>query len=321
MALTKKLAKELLTNLYRIRIADEEIAKVYPNDIIKCPVHLSTGSEGVPVGVCAALKKTDYAVGTHRSHGIFIAKGGSLNDFMAEMYGRENGCAGGKGGSMHLISLENGLLGTTPILGSTIPIGVGSALASRFKKDKSVTAIFFGDGSSEEGAFYESLNLAALFKVPALFVCENNEYSIFQELSIRQPINNLYKKGEVFGIPGTRVDGNDVVKVYEATLEAVKQVRLGKPVLLELMTTRWRQHVGPYYDHEIGFGTEEELKKKIKVKDPVKIFVKYLRKNDLLSEGEIESVENSVRKEVEDSFEHAQSSPLPKPSDLYKHLY
>lgn len=321
MKVTKALAKSLLESLYTIRIVDEEIAKIYPSDVIKCPIHLSTGSEAVSVGVCSALKKTDYVIGGHRSHGIYFAKGGSLNKFMSELYGRENGCSGGKGGSMHLISLENGLLGTTPILGSTIPIGVGSALSSSIKKNGKVTAVFFGDGASEEGVFYESLNIAALFSLPVVFVCENNKISIFDEQKIRQPLDNIYKKTEIFGFPGVRVDGNNVLEVYKVSQLAIKHARTKGPFLIECVTSRWRQHVGPYYDYEIGFGTKEELEDIMTKSDPIKMFLKHLKKENLINEAEATRIKVKVERAVKDSFEFAQQSSLPGPSKLYEDIY
>src|SRR3989344_2909077 len=186
MKISKSKAKKLLYYLLKIRLVEEDVANVYPNDVIKCPIHLSIGSEAVSVGVCFALKKEDFVIGGHRSHGIYLAKGAPLNEFMAELYGKETGCSGGKGGSMHLTSLDYGIVGSTPILGSTIPIGVGVSYASKIKNEKKVTVIFFGDGATEEGVFYESLNLAALYKTPTIFVCENNGYSIFQTLEERQ---------------------------------------------------------------------------------------------------------------------------------------
>lgn len=321
MKIDKKIAKALLEKLLLIRVVDEEIAKIYPSDVIKCPIHLSTGSEAVSVGVCAALKKADNVIGGHRSHGVYLAKGCSLNEFMSELYGRDNGCSGGKGGSMHLTSIENGLLGTTPILGATIPIGVGSAFSSSIKKDGKVTAVFFGDGASEEGVFYESLNLAAVFSLPVIFVCENNKLSIFQEQSVRQPLDNIYKKTEMFGFSGVRVNGNNVLEVYTAAVSAVKHARVKGPILIECITSRWRQHVGPYYDYEIGFGTKEELEKIMKTSDPINIYEKYLKKEKVLTGSEIEKIRTSVEKTVKDSFEFAQNSPFPDPSRLYEDIY
>lgn len=321
MKITSTKAKNILYSLLKIRLADEAIAQVYPQDEIKCPVHLSIGSEGVSVGVCSALKKTDYVIGGHRSHGLYLAKGASLNAFMAELYGRKTGCSGGKGGSMHLISPKDRVIGTTPILGSTIPIGVGNALATKFNKKDDVTVIFFGDGASEEGGFYESLNLAALYKLPVLFVCENNGYSIFTARDKRQPLDNVYEKGRVFGIPGKRVDGNNVYEVYESTLSALDYAREVGPYLLECTTKRWRQHVGPYYDYEIGFGSKEDIERVMKTEDPIKIFEDMCLEDKKLKKSDIGSIEKKVKKEVDESFDYAHQSPLPKSSDLFKHIY
>lgn len=321
MPLSKEKAKKLLYFLLKIRIVDEFIAEVYPTDVIKCPVHLSIGSEAVAVGVCQALGRDDFVIGGHRSHGIYLAKGAPLNGFMAEMYGRETGCAGGKGGSMHLISPEFGLVGTTPILGATIPIGVGVALASKLKGEDKITAIFFGDGATEEGVFYESLNLAALKKAPTLFVCENNRYSIFQRQEIRQPLDNIYKRGEVFGIPGKRVDGNNVVEVYEAALRATHHTRTKGPYLLECLTNRWRQHVGPYYDYELGFGDKNEIEKMMAEQDPVKNLITYATIRDLFDENYVELTRKRIQREIKSAMEFVNRSSLPGPEKLYCNLY
>ena len=321
MKITAGQAKDFLYNLLLIRMADEYIASVYPTDVIKCPIHLSIGSEAVSVGVCLALKKSDMVIGGHRGHGIYLAKGGNLNEFMAEMYGKETGCSGGKGGSMHLISLENGLLGTTPILGSTIPIGVGAALSSKIRKEKTIVAIFFGDGASEEGVFYESLNLAALYKLPVIFVCENNKYSIYQDLKSRQPIDNLYQRGEMFGIVGKRVDGNDVEDVYTVAKDAIKSARNGKPYLIECTTNRWRQHVGPYYDYEVGFGTKEQIEKIMLDEDPVTILINKSKRAGFFDEEFVKKIRRQISKEIEDSLEFASKSPLPSDEKLYSHIY
>lgn len=320
MTLPKEKAKKLLYFLLKIRLVDEFIAEVYPTDVIKCPVHLSLGSEAVSVGVCRALGRDDFVIGGHRSHGIYLAKGAPLNDFMAEMYGRETGCAGGKGGSMHLISPEFGLMGTTPILGATIPIGVGVALASKLKGEDKITAIFFGDGATEEGVFYESLNLAALKKVPAIFVCENNRYSIFQRQEIRQPLDNIYQKGEVFGIPGKKVDGNNVVEVYEAASRAIHYARTKGPYLLECLTNRWRQHVGPYYDYELGFGDKGEIEKIMAEQDPVKNLITYATGRNLFDQNYVELTRKRIRREIKSAMAFVNCSSLPGPGKLYRNV-
>jgi len=313
--------KQLLYLLIKVRLVEERIAQIYPNDEMKCPVHLSTGSEAVSVGVCCALRKKDFVVGGHRSHGIYLAKGGNLNEFMAELYGRKTGCCGGKGGSMHLSSIDVGLMGTTPILGATIPIGVGLALASKIKKEDKVTAIFFGDGSTEEGAFYESLNLASLKKVPAIFICENNKYSIFQKQSARQPLDNLYEKGKAFGIPGKRVNGNDVLEVYEVALEAIKHAKKEGPYLIEGVTSRWKQHVGPYYDYELGYDVKENLDFIMQHEDPVKNFVDWGKRKNLFGDAEVKEVTIKLKGEIEDALKFVVSSPEPTLEDLHTNLY
>jgi TPP-dependent pyruvate/acetoin dehydrogenase alpha subunit len=302
----------LLYNLLKIRIADEILASIYESDQIKCPIHLSTGSEAVSVGVCSALDKLDFVIGGHRSHGIYLAKNGSLNQFMSELFGKANGCSGGRGGSMHLISPENRFLGTTPILGATIPIGVGSAFASKLTSDKSVTAIFFGDGATDEGVFYESLNLAALYELPVLFICENNGYSIFQKSMQRTKLDNISARGQSFGVPGICVDGNNVLSVLNATSEILPTVRSGKPFLLECKTNRWRQHVGAKYDYEIGFGDRIELEKLIENNDPIERFTSHLISHKLMEESEINQIKKQVQLEVEESIEHAKNSDFPE---------
>lgn len=321
MNTNERLVKKFLYNLLKIRLVEEYIADVYPTDVIKCPIHLSIGSEAVSVGVCSAMKKTDMVIGGHRGHGIYLAKGGDLNEFMAEMYGKETGCSGGKGGSMHLISLESGLLGTTPILGSTIPIGVGAALSSKVRNDRKVTGVFFGDGASEEGVFYESLNMAALYKLPVIFICENNKYSIFQDLKSRQPLDNLYQKGEVFGITGERVNGNNVMEVFKVAQKAIISARSGKPYLIECITNRWRQHVGPYYDYETGFGTREEVEQIMVEQDPVDILITESKKAGYFDDEFINKIKNQISKEIKISVEFAIASKLPAKSELYNDIY
>jgi len=280
-------------------------------------MHLSTGSEAVSVGICSALEKSDFVIGGHRSHGIYLAKNGSLDQFMSELFGKANGCSGGRGGSMHLISPENGVLGTTPILGATIPIGVGSGLASKIKSDESITAIFFGDGATDEGVFYESLNLAALYELPVIFVCENNGYSIFQEQKDRTKLDNISTRGEAFGVPGFVVDGNDVMSVFEITKKILPMVRLGKPILLECKTNRWRQHVGAKYDFEIGFGTKKDLENVIENRDPIKILTAHVLSNNLMKEAEILKISKMVQNEVKESLEYARKSEFPQLSSFY----
>ena len=314
-------SKNFLYNLLKIRIVDEYIADVYPTDVIKCPIHLSIGSEAVSVGVCSALKKSDMVIGGHRGHGIYLAKGGNLNEFMAEMYGKETGCSGGKGGSMHLISLENGLLGTTPILGSTIPIGVGAALSSKLKNNNKVTAIFYGDGASEEGVYYESLNLAALYKLPVIFVCENNGFSVYTGLVERQPNRPIFRVAEAHGMAAYLGDGNDVEEVLSIAKTAVEMAREGMgPQFVELNTYRWREHCGPDFDDGLHYRTAEEIENGLKA-CPIVNFAARLKQNNPLFESDLERIEANIQQEIADAFQFAHSSAKPSTIDAGDRIY
>ncbi|HOM16620.1 MAG TPA: thiamine pyrophosphate-dependent dehydrogenase E1 component subunit alpha, partial [Thermoguttaceae bacterium] len=225
----------------RIRRFEEVAADLVAAGEVKCPCHLYIGQEAIAVGVCAALEPEDTIWGNHRSHGHYLAKGGDLHAMMAEILGRETGCAGGRGGSMHLVAKEVGILGTVPIVAGTIPLAVGAGLAYKLQGKRHVAAAFFGDGATEEGHFFESVNLAALYRLPVIFVLENNLYASHMHLSERRPLDNLDQIGGLFGIPSIRLDGNDVLAVYRAAVEAASRARTGQgPSLLECRTYRWR---------------------------------------------------------------------------------
>ena len=210
--------------------------------------------------MCAALRKDDWVFSTHRSHGHYIAKGGDIKAPMAEFYGRATGCSKGRGGSMHLASPDVGLPGSSAIVAGTIPLAVGVALAFSMQKRDSVSAAFFGDGAANEGTFYESLNFAALKKLPVIFVCENNFYSTHMPISACLADTDICKKAEAFKVPSIRVDGNNIVEVFKVAKSAVEDARCGKgPTLIECMTYRWRGHVGPGYDLNKGLRSKEEL--------------------------------------------------------------
>lgn len=232
-------------NMLRIRRLEEEIAEAYKEQEMRCPTHLSIGQEAAAVGVCAALKTDDVIFSTHRCHAHYLAKGGDPRRLLAELYGKKTGCAGGKGGSMHLIDEAVGMLGSSSIVGASVPLAVGAALAFSMQGSDSVAVAFLGDAGVEQGVFHESLNFAALKKLPVLFVCENNLYATQSPLTNRHAEDNIYKLGEVYGIPGEQLDGNDVLAVYKAAVKAIERCRQGRgPTLLELMTYRWREHVG-----------------------------------------------------------------------------
>lgn len=317
------LKKKLFYDMLRIRRAEEKIAELYPEQEMRCPVHLCIGQEAIAAGVCAHLKKEDYVMSAHRSHGHYLAKGGNLSAMMAELWGKETGCSGGMGGSMHLIDLNAGFLGATPILASTIAIAVGTAFGARMKNEKRVTVVFFGEAATEEGTFHEAVNFAAVEKLPVLFVCENNLYSVYSPLSVRQPdTREVYELAKGHGIPATQADGNDVMAVHKLAGNTIAKIRkVGKgPVFLEFSTYRWREHCGPNYDNHIGYRTEAEFKE-WKKKCPIENFQKKLLWQKLLTSKELEQITMKIDREVDEAVEYAKKSPFPSTNNLLERVY
>lgn len=314
----------LLLRLYetmlRIRVTEEKIAELLEQNQVRCPTHLYTGQEAIAAGVCAALTHEDYIFGGHRSHGHYLAKGGDLCGLMAELFGKVTGCARGRGGSMHLIAPEVGLLGTVPLVAATIPIAVGAALASKLRGDKRVSVAFFGDGATEEGHFHEALNLAAVYRLPVIFVCENNLYSSHMYVLERQPEDNLYESGKAHGIPGIRLDGNDVLVVYQASVKAAERARSGDgPTLLEFRTYRWRGHVGPALDMDVGVKRKDEMKEWLP-KDPLVRARAGLLKTGL-AEADFELIQRRIDREVERAIQFAIQSPHPAETQIVTHVF
>ena len=312
--------KSLYLTMLRIRVFEEHVGELVEAGEIKTPCHLYIGQEAVAAGVCAVLDREDYVWGGHRSHGHYLAKGGDLLAMMAEIYGKATGCSKGRGGSMHLVAPDCGMFGTVPLVAATIPLAVGAGLASKLRGDRRVSVSFFGDGATEEGHFHESMNLAALYRLPVIFVCENNFYASHMSLAERRVEDNIVKSGDAHGIPGGALDGNDVTAVYEAARQAVARARRGEgPTLLECRTYRWRGHVGPSWDMDVGVKRKDELKDWLP-KDPVKRVREYLLGMGLspLTFGEME---RKVRGEVEAALEFARDSPYPDSSDLLAHLF
>jgi len=316
----------LLDRLYhgmlRIRIIEEQIAEMYTEWEMRCPTHLCIGQEGPAVGVCAALEKRDYVMGTHRSHGQYLAKGGDLNAFIAELYGKETGCCEGNGGSMHLIDLDMGFLGCVPIVGSTIPIATGVALAVKQRGEDRVVVPFFGDGSTEEGVFYESLNYAALENLPVVFACENNLYSVYTPIGLRQPERRSLKGiADSMGLAYGFADGNAPEEVYAVTQEAVARARSGEgPTLLEIPCYRWREHCGPNYDDDLGYRPEGELKHH-EALCCVKRMEEKLLADGTLTPEKVASYRAEILEESKAAFRFAKESPFPPAENLYKHIY
>lgn len=313
---------DLLKNMKLIRYIEEGIADRYSSEKMRCPTHLSIGQEAAAVGVCSALTKSDLAVSSHRAHAHYLAKGGSPKAMLAEIYGKEAGCCGGKGGSMHLIDLKAGFVGSTAIVGNSIPVGVGLGLSLKLKNSNNISVTFFGDGSTEEGSFYESVNFAVVKELPVLFICENNFYSVYSPLSVRQPNDRkIYKMTEGLGIESAIVDGNDVEASYNATRNAVNYIKKkNKPYFLELTTYRWREHCGPSFDNNIGYRTEAEFNE-WKKKDPISSFEKKLIQNGEISTEKISLINKQILAKVNKSFDFALNAPFPKEENAYKDLF
>jgi len=315
------LAPELLVDLYvtmrRIRRAEETIATLYPEQEIRCPTHLSIGQEAGATGVCLALRITDTAVSTHRCHAHYLAKGGDLRAMFAELYGRATGCCGGKGGSMHLTAPEVGMLGASAIVAGSVPLAVGTALAARMAGTDEVAVAFFGDAAMEQGVTHESLALAALRRLPVLFVCENNLYATNTALRTRQAGTDLAPRAAGHWVPGVTVDGNDVVAVYRTAKTAVERARRGRgPTLIEVKTYRFREHVGPNYDIDLGYRTQAELDRWM-AREPVAALAGRLERAGVLSAERRRALDAQVEAEVADAVAFAKASPFPEPAALY----
>ena len=313
---------ELLRRMLKIRLTEETIARKYGEGKMRCPTHLCTGQEAIGSAVGVALRPDDTAVSTHRAHGHYIGKGGSISTMIAEIYGKRTGCSKGKGGSMHLIDKSVGFMGSTAIVGGTIPVGVGLALSFKLKKTDQVSGVFFGDGSTEEGVFYESLNFAVLKNLPVLFICENNLYSVYSPLSVRQPVGRkIADLAAAIGVESNSGDGNDVFAVYQAVLAAVAEMRKGVgPRFFEFSTYRWREHCGHMFDNDIGYRSEDEYMKWRDL-DPVIRCEKALIEEKILTATDVEQMKNAIDKEIAMAFVDAEAAPFPEPEESFTGLF
>jgi TPP-dependent pyruvate/acetoin dehydrogenase alpha subunit len=313
--LNPDLSEKFYRSLYRIRRVEEEVIRIYPTDKIKSPVHLSIGQEAVSVGVCEVLRGDDKVFGSYRGHAMYLAKGGDLKKMIAELYGKITGCAKGKGGSMHLIDVERGVMGASAVVGTTIPLAVGYAYALRFKHSDSVVVSFFGDGAVDEGAFHESMNFAALKKLPVLFVCENNLYAIHSHYLKRRHSDNIVKQARTYGMPAERIEDGDIFKIYELAAKYIEKIRNGGgPAFLECFTSRWKEHVGPNDDFHLGYRREDEVLP-WKKKDQLK------KLRSLLDPQTSEKIEDGIEEEIKNAFEFAEKSPFPEENELYEDVF
>ena len=324
MKYSKKFLKDLYMTMVRIRLCEESLVGPIIAGEVRCPVHLYTGQEAIAAGVAAALSKKDRIFGTHRSHGHYLARGGKMRELIAEIYGKVSGCSKGRGGSMHLCDPGAGLLGTAPIVGGTISLALGCALAAKIRRQNNVTVSFFGDGAAGEGVLYESMNFAALYKLPLIFICENNFYSTHLPIKECRPDSKIFKIGASFCIPSFRADGNSVLDVYKTAKRAVDMCRRDKgPVFIEFTTYRLHGHVGPD-DNIQGLHTDLRPREEIdrwKKKDPIKMFRKYILGKKILSKNTLEKIEKAAAKEVKEAHDFTKKSPYPGKNELADYVF
>ena len=321
MKLSKKVLRNLLFEMMRIRRVQLAIESRYPENEMQTPVHLCIGQEAVAVGVCANLKINDYINSNHRGHGHYLAKGGNLRALIAELYGRASGCSKGRGGSMHLVDTKVGHYGSSAIVGGGISIGTGMGLAIKMQSKNNVSVIFFGDGASDEGVLYESINFAVLKKLPVIFILENNQYSVCSHISARQAGENIFHAMPSKLLMTEIVNGNDILHVYDSANKAVTRARAGGgPSFIECRTYRIRGHAGCEFQDAAGYRTEKEIEY-WKSLCPVASFQKKLLRNKTIIPNEINKMERKIENEIKEAFDFALRSPLPAPDTLLLYLF
>ena len=322
MKYTKKILHRFYYQMLRIRMIEEKISELYAEKEMRCPVHLSVGQEAIAVGVAHNLRKKDKILSAHRSHAHYLAKNGDLKKMLAELYGKNTGCAKGRGGSMHLIDLPNGFFAVVPIVGSTVAIAVGLSLSNVKQSLNDLVTVFFGDGATEEGVFFESIDFAILKNLPMLFICENNFYSVYSNLSVRQSSKRvIHKMVKSHGMTTFSGDGNDVVEVDYLVNKALDIIKIKKkPVFLELFTYRWLEHCGPNRDDDLNYRNKEELKKWLR-KCPIKKLEKKMLNDKKINQKLILHYKKSIIREINIAFSFAKKSKFPVKKDLFKYVY
>jgi TPP-dependent pyruvate/acetoin dehydrogenase alpha subunit len=303
----------LYYQMLRIRMIEEFLAKEYKNQEMRCPMHLSIGQEAVAVGVCSQLKKTDIVYSSHRAHAHYLAQGGRLKSFISEMYGKKEGCSGGRGGSMHLIDLDVNFYGSTPIVGGTVPLAAGSAWYDKIKKNDNLTVLFIGDGCFEEGVIHETLNFASLHNLPLLIICENNNFSVYTPLEQRQNNIGIYRIASSHGVTSKKEKGFDIRTVCKTVEEGINYIKKNKkPYFIEFDVFRVYEHCGPYIDDHIGYRTKTEINNGLK-NCPLKLIEKHIIKK--------EHKVNKISQEISIAFSYAKSLKNPKISNKDFRVY
>jgi acetoin:2,6-dichlorophenolindophenol oxidoreductase subunit alpha len=315
---SKELGKQLYMTMVKIRRFEENVSQLYARAEIPGFMHLYIGEEAVATGVCSALRTSDYISSTHRGHGHCIAKGGRLNEMMAELFGRKTGYCKGKGGSMHIADVGIGILGANGIVAGGIPGAVGAGVGIQYKKDDAVSVCFFGDGATTLGGFHESCNLAAVWELPVIFICENNGYAMTIPRAEHQKIKSLAAFGNAYGMPGVTIDGNDVAEVYHTTQSAVAKARKGGgPTFIECNTYRWHGH---WEGDPQPYRTQEEVEA-WKPKCPILRWKNELLNNRLATAEELTAIEKQVDDEIRQAIEFARASEFPKPEEALEDIY
>ncbi|HEU5281065.1 MAG TPA: thiamine pyrophosphate-dependent dehydrogenase E1 component subunit alpha [Gammaproteobacteria bacterium] len=317
---TDALVAKLYKRMSLIRRFELKLAEIYHTDAIKSPVHLSVGQESIAVAVCDPLAPDDFIANTYRCHATYIAKGGDLNEMMAELYGKSGGCAGGKAGSMHLVDFKRGIMGASAVVGTHIPVATGYAMALKMQAKvtghQRVMVVMFGDGATEEGCFYESINFAALKKLPILFVCENNGLAIHTPIERRWATDKLCERVATYGIETHKITDHDVFALRDKVGTIVNQLRQPNagPVFIECSTYRWLEHVGPRDDHEDNYRDLNEYRE-WKANDQI------ARLAGMLDDATRQRIDDEITAEIAASQAFAEASPYPAPEELYRNVY
>jgi len=309
---------EMYQKMLEIRHFEQRVYYLFLEGLIPGTIHLYTGQEAVAVGVCSSLREDDFIVSTHRPHGHYIAKGGQMNRLMAELFGKKTGCCKGKGGSMHICDFNVGMPPAIAIVGANVPIAAGMALAFKMKGTDQVVACFFGDGAVNQGMWHEGVNIAAVWKLPVIFVCENNFYAASTHVRKVMLVKNVVERAGAYGIPGLIVDGNDVIAVYKATCEAVERARKGEgPTLIECLTYR---HGGHSRGDPATYRPKEEVEEWLK-RDPIPRFKNKLVEMGILTDEQAEEIERKVLAKIEEAVKFAKESPMPDPEIGLEDIY
>ena len=315
----KKFLGDLYSTMLRIRLFEEQVLEFYKYGKMPGLAHLYIGEEAVATGACAALKPGDYAGSTHRGHGHVIAQGAEVNRMLAEILGKKDGQCGGKGGSMHIMDMSKGILGANGIVGGGIPIATGAAYKAKVMNTNQVVISFFGDSASNEGTFHESLNMASAWKLPVVYIIENNLYGISVGIDRVTNVKDLSARAQGYGMKGISIDGNDVLKVYETVKEAVEFARSGNgPTLIECKTYRWKgHHCG---DPATAYRTREE-ENAWKEKCPINCFREYLITKGNYKEAELNKIDAEIAAEIKEAAEFADKSPYPDPAEAFVDIF